>query len=358
MTETSRRNMIRWGLLSGMSWLKRDASPKKATPVQPGNPIVGGINLRIPGIQSPNFITGVSGWAINQDGTAEFNGLTLHGTLILGSGSNNVIILDFARHAIFVYDSAGRLAQSISPTAGTDAFGHAYIAGIASYDSANTQVTVQLNGELIQLILGAVTNPGAPGAIQQSNPTNNVNTQPVTSLISASTNANGDSAIINLNGRNESGTLGPSVYIGSVQSTPADVTIGMGGITKYVASSQVTETWHALPLAANWANLGAPFGNGSYQRFDDGTVGFTGAIQWTAAASNAPVQVCTALPAAYRPVNQKRCITMSMPNNTTTPQVESIDIHTDGTVWITSFANGTGPVSPITLDNVRYPIDG
>ena len=42
-----------------------------------GNPVEGGTVLRIPAIQSPNFVHGVSGWAIFQDGTAEFNSITL-----------------------------------------------------------------------------------------------------------------------------------------------------------------------------------------------------------------------------------------------------------------------------------------
>lgn len=355
---TSRRSLIRSALASGMFWLTRDGSPRKDPPVQPGNPIVGGTVLRIPAIQSPNFVSGSTGWAINADGTAEFNGLTLHGTIVLGTGSNNVMIFDFSRRAIFVYDNAGNLAESISPTAGTDALGHPYLAGIASYDPTGSEVELQINGALIQFVLTGVTNTGFPGAVQQSNPTSNVNDQPTTSLISASTNANGDSATIELLGRNESGTLAPSIILGAAQATPADINVAIEGIAKYKPASGVIETWHALPLAPNWANQGAPFGDAKYKRMPDGTVRLTGAIAWGAAASNAPVQVWTALPAAYQPTSRKRCITMSMPIDTVTPQVESIDVRTDGSGWITSFANGTGPVSPITLDIISYPIDG
>jgi hypothetical protein len=45
-------------------------------------PIVSGQNLVIPGIQSPNFVTGVSGWRINRDGSAEFNNLEIRGTFM------------------------------------------------------------------------------------------------------------------------------------------------------------------------------------------------------------------------------------------------------------------------------------
>lgn len=46
--------------------------------------IVGGTVLVIEQIESQNFVTGVSGWAIAADGTAEFANLTARGTLVGG----------------------------------------------------------------------------------------------------------------------------------------------------------------------------------------------------------------------------------------------------------------------------------
>lgn len=45
--------------------------------MEPGNPIVAQTVLRTPAIQSPNYVHGVSGWAIFQDGTAEFHDIEL-----------------------------------------------------------------------------------------------------------------------------------------------------------------------------------------------------------------------------------------------------------------------------------------
>lgn len=42
-----------------------------------GNPVVGGVALRQVAIESPNFVHGVSGWDINQDGSAEFQDIIL-----------------------------------------------------------------------------------------------------------------------------------------------------------------------------------------------------------------------------------------------------------------------------------------
>lgn len=93
----------------------------------PQNPLVGGTVLRRAAIQSPNFVQSpLAGWAINADGSAYFANLTLSGTF---SGTDYVINADGS----FFYSgtpSAGNLIVSIASTAGTDAFGNAYPQGI------------------------------------------------------------------------------------------------------------------------------------------------------------------------------------------------------------------------------------
>lgn len=54
--------------------------------------ITAGTTLLIPAIQSPNYVAGISGWAIFKNGTAEFNNMTIRGIF---NGTN------------FVIDSAG-----------------------------------------------------------------------------------------------------------------------------------------------------------------------------------------------------------------------------------------------------------
>ena len=49
------------------------------------NPIVAGLTLIRQAIRSPNFVTGVSGWSINKDGSAEFNDVTSRGTVVIGN---------------------------------------------------------------------------------------------------------------------------------------------------------------------------------------------------------------------------------------------------------------------------------
>ena len=103
-----------------------------AVALKPENPVVGGTVLRRAAIQSPNFVTGVSGWTINQDGSAEFNNLTLRGVF---KGTNYVINASGA----FFYSAApaaGNLVESVTSAAGTDAFGNVYLAGYTVYSNS------------------------------------------------------------------------------------------------------------------------------------------------------------------------------------------------------------------------------
>ena len=60
------------------------------------NPIVAGLNLIRSAIRSPNFLTGVSGWSINRDGSAEFNNATIRGDLVVGTAPTTISVLPAA----------------------------------------------------------------------------------------------------------------------------------------------------------------------------------------------------------------------------------------------------------------------
>jgi hypothetical protein len=69
-------------------------------------------------IQSPNFQHLVSGWSINQDGTAEFNGVTINGgQLILVDGSGNVVGTLDGQNGLVLYGngSASHPGMTLSP---------------------------------------------------------------------------------------------------------------------------------------------------------------------------------------------------------------------------------------------------
>lgn len=85
-------------------------------------------------LQSPDFVPGVSGWAIFGDGSAQFNNLDLTGTTFTG---DNFMITPAGE---FWYNPApgfAQLASSNASAAGTDQYGNAYLAGLVSYSEVS-----------------------------------------------------------------------------------------------------------------------------------------------------------------------------------------------------------------------------
>jgi hypothetical protein len=95
------------------------------------NSVVGGVTLVRPAIQSPDYVSGSSGWAVMLDGSAEFNdvvirgGTSVSGTSLYYSGT----------------PTAGNLIVSIAAAAGTDEFGNAYPQGVG-LEGGSGKVTI------------------------------------------------------------------------------------------------------------------------------------------------------------------------------------------------------------------------
>lgn len=103
--------------------------------------------LSLPAMQSPNYVTGLTGWTIKKDGSAEFNNLTIRGTYF---GSNYII----ASNGMFFYagtPAAGNLAASVTPAATTDSFGNVAPAGFTTY-----QTPLAINSVAVNVNIGAV----------------------------------------------------------------------------------------------------------------------------------------------------------------------------------------------------------
>jgi hypothetical protein len=124
---------------------------KAGMALKPDNPVVGGTVLRRAAIQSPGFVSGSTGWSINQDGSAEFNNVTIRngqvvsGTALYYSGTG--------------LPAANTLVASISAAGGTDSAGNVYLAGFATY--GKTGITYYAQQQLAKAdsagTFGAVT---------------------------------------------------------------------------------------------------------------------------------------------------------------------------------------------------------
>lgn len=105
-----------------------------------GDPVTGaGGVLVIPSIHSPNFVHNTSGWSIGQDGSAEFNNLTVRGTFY---GTDYII----SAAGIFFYNgtpATGNLIISIAAMAGTDPYGNTYPQGVAIAAAPQTMPAMQ-----------------------------------------------------------------------------------------------------------------------------------------------------------------------------------------------------------------------
>jgi hypothetical protein len=124
--------------------------------LRPENPVVGGEVLRRAAIQSPNYVTGVSGWTINQDGSAEFNNLTIRGTFF---GINFIVNSTGA----FFYSSAptlGNLSVSVVPgtVAVLDPEGNTAQPGVVTYGGGG--LYSQLMAGILSFLFPGASTPG------------------------------------------------------------------------------------------------------------------------------------------------------------------------------------------------------
>lgn len=320
------------------------------------NPIAGGGGALIrPNLHSPDFVTGVSGWSINKDGSAEFNGVVVRGTIIAGNGTTNTIILDSTRPALFMYDVNGKLIGSFAPGSGIDSFGNHYNGGVDSYDPNNIAVFSQLLAGLLQL------STGDPNQLQPALMFTDFNdgpgaNQPMVLISSPSDSGvpTVKSALIELFGASVGATA--PAFIRSRHTTAVAIDWLHQGEIKFSTpgAANYAETWHGISFAANWGNIGGVWSPGAYRMSNGGTVELDGAIQWLGAATAAPILI-TQLPVGYRPPLQKHLTVASMPAAGVTPQMETIEVRADGTMWITNYPM-PGPTTPITLAGQWFPL--
>lgn len=81
------------------------------------NPLVGGVTLIRAAIQSNPYVTGVSGWSINRDGSAEFNNGVFRGSLGVGTAPGARFLVNPGNGDVLdVYDANNLLIANIDST--------------------------------------------------------------------------------------------------------------------------------------------------------------------------------------------------------------------------------------------------
>lgn len=116
------------------------------------NPVMGGANLVREVMQSPNFVHDVSGWQIARDGSAEFNDLTIRGTI---NGLDYIINAS----GVFFYspsEGAGNLVMALAAAAGSDQYGNTYTEGL-SFSAGSGSPVIQVRPDLKAVLIYAST---------------------------------------------------------------------------------------------------------------------------------------------------------------------------------------------------------
>lgn len=115
--------------------------------------VAGGTVLVRPALQSPDYVTGTSGWAIKIDGSAEFNDVVIRGGTVVSG-----LALYYSGTPAF-----GNLSMSIAAAGGTDEFGNIYSAGTAVYGpdgvvvmDGSSLLVLGTNGSAVTLLAGSV----------------------------------------------------------------------------------------------------------------------------------------------------------------------------------------------------------
>lgn len=332
----------------------------------------GYITLRIPAIRSPNYVLGATGWTINQDGSAEFNNLTIRGTFF---GTD----FEITSAGIFFYSGTpalGNLVISLAFVAGSDAFGNGYPAGlqILNHGGANAQgIAISYAGtQPLLYFLNSVANTLNDPALLV-NATGALLAQYATLVMSgAEDTTQKDYLAIALDGSSQDGTHLPTFNLNYVDPSAAVHTLAALTLAGFTATGSITavqpgtggsrasvavaETWHSSTslLAAGWTTTGA--GNPLRYRKEgigggvgrlDGQLLTVGAGPWPAGGT------ILTLPSGYQP---------SMFHSYTTPS--AIDVTANGAT-VQVFSGGavknpqtfTAAGQALFFDGVTFPLD-
>jgi hypothetical protein len=305
------------------------------------NDVLGGASTLIrKAIHSLGFLTGVTGWSINKDGSAEFNNIIIRGGTVV---SGTALYYNGA-------PAVGTLFASISAIAGTDIYGNNYPAGIALFSTTagNAMMLLPVGAtggsatlafhsdqgySALDPALFLFNSSNADSLFMQSSITNGDTVKSYVSLIlqgSVPASGNGTATGFFFFNTTPVATLvrkvtgqwdenGFHIYAGTVNATQP----GTQG------STLNPESWHAVTPATGWSLGGSPEEALSYRMLaETNTIWICGATGY-AGTPGAGTLIFT-LPAAYAPTH----ICIGMAYNSSSSIAVGIQVAPGGAVLL------------------------
>ena len=277
--------------------------------------------------RSENFVTGVSGWAIYQNGNAEFNSLTIRGTFL---GSN----FEINSLGAFFYSGVpalGNLIASITGAAGADdGFGNSFRAGINSYGVGGSYLNLLNN--VIKIGSNATDTGGSilggGGQINYASGVSGVGDTNASMVLI--------SKFLTLGATNPQVLIAPTASPNSLTGEMCEVQGNLaveGVVNAILPGALVEETWHSLGTLAGYAVT-----KGRYKINNEGDLKLD--IQVTAGGANAAVATFSnTLPNApdnYRPATVRRFTLETGRAVTAGDNWPTLIVNTSGTVQVST----------------------
>lgn len=311
------------------------------------NPPVGnqGILVR-PAIKSPNYVLGISGWIINRDGTAEFNNVTVRGTIVgstIETATSGARIVIDNTGTMTIYNSSGVAVIVASASLQDIVIGPSGSPQVTLAGSGTGEILISSGGthETAGSIVAAVGLKGA--ANEFSNMT-----------IAGEREGGIQSYSLIFNSGAADGSTKPSLQIQDGHGTSvASFQEGVNNSSLIAPLATGPESWHDLTLNANgrWTNRGAGFPHVRYQFLvsPPSCVMIQGEVTFT---DNGSIHlgngsIIGTLPLAYTPGSEQPCNVVGIYGGSgytiTANQTPRVIVDTSGnvSVWnITTTANG------------------
>jgi len=308
-------------------------------------PIVAGTTLVRDAIQSQNYVTGVSGWGIFQNGLAEFNDIIIRGGTVEGGTG-------------LYYNGTpanGNLVASITAASGTDDFGNPYLAGISVYDPG-TSTFANMDGGVLNI--GNLEAGNTPDVTQSTQMTSEPGAFNLTGPRNTDAGFSDRIFMQVLAGETlvtQPNTSEPRVHFQDTADNSI-VSMELSGVLLKTDIGGTSESWQVPTLIANWTNDSL-----AYRLDANDNVVWTGKFHYTGTAvtgASAASLLTAAVPSKFRPAQTSPIpLVHRTSTNVEKNTSASLDIRSDGTIsvfWSDGVAGTSHDVNGLANGDAFY----